>query len=163
LVVQQGVFDQADGSPIPGVVGAHAKLGLLLEDHGAVPSIANLKTYRVFGSAGSRDDPDKGLIRAELERDVCLAAAARSQRSRLQRLGIGAAGVDETVPSGLGDQLARLIGDSLQLRSVIRSFANERSSGTIIFQLEIKYGNLDRRWRLGACKQRWRQRCEHSD
>ena len=51
LVIQQGIFHQPDDAAIPGIVGSHAKLGLLLEDHAAVLGVADLKAHGIFGPA----------------------------------------------------------------------------------------------------------------
>ena len=50
-VIQQGVFHQPDDAAIPGIVGSHPKLGLLLEDHAAVFGVADLKTHSIFSPA----------------------------------------------------------------------------------------------------------------
>jgi hypothetical protein len=152
-VIQQGIFHQPDDAAIPGIVGSHAKVGLLLEHHAAVPGVADLKAHGIFGSARSCDDPDKGLVGAEFARDISLAATAQPQRLRSCRLRVGTADIDQTVAAGLRQQLARFVGGSLQLGNVLRRFANDPAAGAVILQLEIKHGNLDRGRGLGACRE----------
>src|ERR1700750_1067267 len=84
-VTEQGVFDKPDDAAIPGIVGSHAKLGLLLEDEAAVSGVADLKAHGIFGPARSGDDPAQGLSGAELVRDIGLAATAHPQRLCLRR------------------------------------------------------------------------------
>src|ERR1700730_7088777 len=76
LAIQQAVLDQPGGSAAPGIVRAHAKISLLVGDDGAGLGVADLKPHRVFHSADPRHDPDKGLLRAELQEDCALAAIA---------------------------------------------------------------------------------------
>jgi hypothetical protein len=80
-----------------------------------------------------------------------IAAIALAQRVRLHCRRVRTADIDQTVASGLREQLTNLAGDACQLCG---GWVLAGGRGAEIFKLEIEYRELD--WRLHYA-QRWRR------
>src|SRR6185312_920011 len=125
LFLQQPVLDEPRGAPVPGVIRAHAQVGPLDREELVRPRVAQLECDAVLHPADPVDDPEQGLVRAELAGDRGVAAIACVQTMRLRLRGVGAADIDEAIPAGLGDEPARGLRRQPQLLPVIVAFRDD--------------------------------------